>query len=266
MIRLRRVAVLCGMPAVLLGSQGQPALDPGARRQDLGRPLSGDRGVPEDRRVREHGGARLQQGRRAAPCGRVVPSPRMAWRPLPPGVYRGFWESYKAEIAAYELDKLLKLDMVPPTVERQLQGNKGAAQLWVENVFGLKAGASPGESNRADWEDQLVRMTMFDDLIGNRDRNQGNMLRDAAWNLILLDHSRAFGAGTELPHKLSRIDEGFWARIESLTRASARRGAARVAWRQRDQGHPRPPRENEGRDQVAAEIGAASVPRDCECA
>ena len=42
------------------------------------------------------------------------PVARMAWRPLPPGVHRGFRESYKTEIAAYELDKLLKLDMVPP--------------------------------------------------------------------------------------------------------------------------------------------------------
>ena len=69
---------------------------------------------------------------------------------------------------------------------------------------------------------------MFDDLIGNRDRNRGNMLRDATWSLILLDHSRAFGAGSELPHKLSRIDEGYWARIESLTRDQL--DAALHAW------------------------------------
>jgi hypothetical protein len=147
------------------------------------------------------------------------PVARMAWRPLPPGVYRGFRESYKAEIAAYQVDKLLKMDMVPPSVERQLEGNNGAAQLWVENVIDMKADPSPGESNRADWEDQLVRMTMFDDLIGYRDRNRGNLLHDAAWNLILIDHSRAFGDGTELPQKLTRIDEGFWARIENLTRS-----------------------------------------------
>jgi hypothetical protein len=61
-------------------------------------------------------------------------------------------------------------------------------------------------------------MTMFDDLIGNRDRNLGNMLRDARWSLILLDHSRAFGTSTELPRKLTRIDPGYWARIEGLTR------------------------------------------------
>jgi hypothetical protein len=36
----------------------------------------------------------------------------MAWRPLRPGV-RGFRESYTTEIAAYELDKLLKMDMIP---------------------------------------------------------------------------------------------------------------------------------------------------------
>jgi hypothetical protein len=142
---------------------------------------------------------------------------RMAWRSLPPGVYRGFRESYKAEIAAYEVDKLLQLDMVPPSVERQLEGNKGAAQLWVENVRDSKEDASPGESNRADWENQLARMTMFDNLIGSRDRNLGNMLHDAEWNLILLDHSRAFGDGTELPRKMNRIDQGFWNKIESLT-------------------------------------------------
>ena len=142
----------------------------------------------------------------------------MAWRSSAPGVYRGFQESYKTEIAAYELDKLLKMDMVPPTVGRQLEGKNGAAQLWVENVTDLQADTPPGASKRADWENQLVRMTIFDDLIGNRERTRGNMLRDDAWNLILIDHSRAFGTDTELHHKLTRIDEGLWARIESLTR------------------------------------------------
>jgi hypothetical protein len=147
------------------------------------------------------------------------PVARMAWRPLPPGVHRGFRESYKAEIAAYELDKLLKLDMVPPAVERQLEGSRGAAQLWVEDVRPLAREASPGGSDRVFWENQVIRMTMFDCLIGNRDRNQENMLHDAAWNLILIDHSRAFGETIELPRKLSRVDQGLWARIEALTPA-----------------------------------------------
>jgi hypothetical protein len=147
------------------------------------------------------------------------PVARMAWKAGPPGPHRGFRESYKAEIAAYELDKLLKLDMVPPTVERQLQGADGAAQLWVENIVAGKAGESPEGSNRAYWENQLARMTMFDNLIGNTARNRANMLRDAAWNLVLIDHSRAFGTGTDLVREMNRIDGDCWARIESLTRS-----------------------------------------------
>ena len=48
------------------------------------------------------------------------------------------------------------------------------------------------------------------------------------WNLILLDHSRAFGDGTELPRKMNRIDQGFWSKIESLTRNQL--DAALRAW------------------------------------
>ena len=63
-----------------------------------------------------------------------------------------------------EIDKLLTLDMVPPTVERQLDGNTGAAQVWVENIIGLKDGAPPEEAVRGKWETQLTRAAMFDAL------------------------------------------------------------------------------------------------------
>ena len=161
------------------------------------------------------------------------PVARMAWRSLPPGVHRGFKESYKTEIAAYELDKLLKMDMVPPSVERELQGSNGAAQLWVENVVDATDAGSPDEANRTHWERQLVRMTMFDTLIGNRERNRRNMLRDREWNLILIDHSRAFGTVTEPAQKLSRIDQDSWAKIESLTRNQL--DAALHAWLDEDE-------------------------------
>ena len=148
------------------------------------------------------------------PAGLVA---RMAWRSGPPGIYRGFWTSYKAEIAAYELDKLLKMNMLPPVVEREFQGNKGSGTLWVENIVDSKA-ASPDEANRAVWEKQLVQMTMFDNLIGNSVRNPGNMLHDVAWNLILLDHSRAFRPGADLLNRLSRIDADLWDKVKALTR------------------------------------------------
>ena len=37
-----------------------------------------------------------------------------AWKDIKPGIYQGHWESYKAEVAAYKLDKLLELGMIPP--------------------------------------------------------------------------------------------------------------------------------------------------------
>lgn len=156
------------------------------------------------------------------------PVARMGWRPLREGPDRGFRESYKTEIAAYELDKLLRMDMVPPTVERELQGTIGGAQLWVEKIVDASGPEPTAAESRAHWDAQLARMVMFDNLIGNRERNKGNMLRDDGWNLILIDHSRAFGAGPELHHKMARIDDEYWAKIEALTRGQL--DAALRAW------------------------------------
>ena len=156
------------------------------------------------------------------------PVARMAWRSPPPGPDRGFRERYKTEIAAYELDKLLKMDMVPPTVERQIQGKAGRAQLWVEKTVDATGPWPTDAESRTHWDAQLARMAMFDNLIGNRERNKRNMLRDDAWNLILLDHSRAFGLGNQLVHKMDRIDDGYWAKIDALTRSQL--DAALRAW------------------------------------
>ncbi len=145
------------------------------------------------------------------------PVSRLAWRPDLPGVYRGFRESYKTNIAAYEIDKLLKLEMVPPTVERELQGLKGSATLWVENTVSVADKALPPASEQLRWERQHAQRMMFDALIGNKDRNLGNILRDQAWNMILIDHTRAFATDSELPHELTRHDPDLWARIEKLT-------------------------------------------------
>jgi hypothetical protein len=146
------------------------------------------------------------------------PVARMHWKLRPPGFNRGFWVSYKAEVAAYELDKLLQLDMLPPTVEREFKGVRGSMILWVEKLVDWKYPDAPPDSMKNDWDRQLARMTMFDDLIGNQDRNVNNMVRDARWNLILLDHDTTFRAGSELPSPLTRIDASLWDRIQKLTR------------------------------------------------
>ena len=140
---------------------------------------------------------------------------------LPPSVRSGFWESYKSEIAAYELDRLLGMDMVPPTVERRVGHDLAAVQLWVEGckmIKGLDQSACP---TPAEWAKQVCRQRAFDNLTANIDRNQGNLLVDGAWNLILIDHSRAFAANRiPFEKELVRIDRPFFERMKALDEAS----------------------------------------------
>ena len=46
----------------------------------------------------------------------------VAWKVLPPGRPAGYWESYKSEIAAYELDKLLDHGHGPGRCREALEG------------------------------------------------------------------------------------------------------------------------------------------------
>jgi hypothetical protein len=113
------------------------------------------------------------------------------YKPLKRGRHRGFWESYEAEVVAYELDKMIGLDMVPPTVVRRIDGDLGSLQLWVEGCDTYERLESKvPKTPQFSW--QISRMKMFDNLIYNEDRNSGNFLLDESWNVILIDHSRAF--------------------------------------------------------------------------
>jgi hypothetical protein len=137
-----------------------------------------------------------------------------AWKVLPPGRPAGYWESYKSEIAAYELDKLLDLRMVPVTVEKRWKGETAAAVLWLAPIHPWKEMES--RPKPAKWVYQVARMKMFDNFICNKDRNAGNLLVDDDWNLYLIDHSRAFLNDRDLAVKMEHIDRGFWNRILAL--------------------------------------------------
>jgi hypothetical protein len=145
------------------------------------------------------------------------PVESLVWKMLPPGRRGGFWESYKSEIAAYELDKLLRMMMVPPAVERQIDGEAGAAIMWIDGIRSVKQMGGKVPSGEA-WGKPLRKMLLFDNLIGNPDRNAGNILVGPPGELILIDHSRAFLADRNLPNKVERVDAELWERILTLTR------------------------------------------------
>jgi hypothetical protein len=184
----------------------------------------------------------------------------MAWKPLRPGLYDGAWESYKSEIAAYELDKLLELHMTPPAVERQVDGVYGAAIMWIAPVTmwrDLKREKRP-TGNR--WTFQIIRQRMFDNLIGNIDRNQGNLLIDGDGHLCLIDASRAFTSNKNLVAEIEKVDALQWGRISALTEESL--SAAVGAWL--DQGQIRAMLERRAKikeeiDTLVAKHGASKV-------
>jgi hypothetical protein len=150
---------------------------------------------------------------------------RFAWKPLQPGYNKGYMESYKAEIAAYKLDRMLELHMVPPITERNIAGKNGAAVFWIENTrpWNVKA---PPQGPEPMWSMQLTRMKMFDLLVANIDRNQGNLMYDADWHIFLIDHSRAFINKNDLKGiaPLGRVERKLWEKMQALTMEDLDRG------------------------------------------
>lgn len=109
-------------------------------------------------------------------------------------------DSWRNEVAAYELDKLLGIGMVPPTVARGIGGNPGSLQLWVTGA--PMDGYEGGIPDLRDWRDQVSVMWLFDDLIENVDRHLNNALISPGHRLMLIDHSRAFRDEEELRNDL----------------------------------------------------------------
>ena len=53
--------------------------------------------------------------------------------------------------------------------------------------------------DRLRFRRQFYDMRVFDNLVNNTDRNSGNILFDADWKLWMIDHTRSFARGKELP-------------------------------------------------------------------
>jgi hypothetical protein len=141
---------------------------------------------------------------------------------LRPGRKAGYWESYLSEIAAYELDRMLDLNMVPPTVEKRVNGTLMSAQMFVDETVWLKELAGERPPNVAGWNRQVYRQRVFDNLIANIDRNAGNLLvyRTPDWQLVLIDHSRCFTSSKKMPFEMTKIDRPFFEKLKALDEAA----------------------------------------------
>ena len=133
-----------------------------------------------------------------------------------------FKDTYRYNIAGYRVAKLIGLTTVPMSVERTVEGKVAAVTWWVDDVqmdekerMKTKSqGPDPVRTNK-----QIQIMRVWDELIQNRDRNQGNILWTHDWTMWLIDHTRAFRLNTNLlkPEQLARCDRGLLERLRAVT-------------------------------------------------
>jgi hypothetical protein len=148
--------------------------------------------------------------------------------PAPQGAELNFRDSWMFNIAAYKLDRLIGLNLVPVSVERRHDSKSAAFTWWIDDVLmdeGERLKKKLNSPRPADWNEQMQMVRVFDQLIYNMDRNLGNLLITNGWNLWAIDHTRAFRLHKTLksPENVTRCDRGVFDRLKALDKAALQR-------------------------------------------
>jgi hypothetical protein len=180
-------------------------------REKVGRGVAGvEKLVLENGDVQYHGAFRSVDltARKTAPRGIEKPTKK----------YR---DAAIFESAAYELSELLGIGRVPPVVERSIDGQNGTVQIWMEEIRPEVVLIQNDQLRPPDavrWMQQKQIMWLFDNLIANSDRNQGNLLIDRSWNIWFIDHTRAFKRSSKLIYldKLTGCERNLWNSLRAI--------------------------------------------------
>ena len=141
--------------------------------------------------------------------------------------------NYRLNVAAYELDKLLDLNLVVPSVERAVNGRPASVIWWVDD-FAMneldrrRKRIDPPDSDR--WGRQVQAVRVFDELISNTYRDTApplylntvwdNLLITTDWTIWLTDHTGAFRTRQDLqdPDSLVRCPRTVLGRLRALNK------------------------------------------------
>ena len=144
------------------------------------------------------------------------------------GVEFNFRDSWVFNIAAYKLDRMLGLNLVPVSVKRNWRTDGAAYTWWIDDVAmdeadRQKKRIAPGRPEY--WNEQMQLLRVFDQLIYNTDRNLGNLLIASDWRLWAIDHTRAFRQNHDLrsEENLTRCDRQLLERLKQLDKPSLKR-------------------------------------------
>jgi hypothetical protein len=148
------------------------------------------------------------------------------------GVEYNFRDSWRFNVAAYRIDRLLGLHLVPVSVERRWKAKPAAYTWWVDDVMmdeGERMKRKLESPDAACWNAHIRLVRVFDQLIDNIDRNLGNLVITNAWRIWAIDHTRAFRASAtpRTPANLTHIDRATLAQLKALDQATLRRAVDR---------------------------------------
>ena len=140
------------------------------------------------------------------------------------GTQINFHDSYKYNIAGHLLDKHLGLNMVPVSVEREIQGRPYAVTWWIDD-FAMDERERREKQlqapDRLGWLYQMSSVHVFNQLIDNTDLNPGNLVITHDWTVWMIDFTRAFRTFRQLrtPAVLTLCDRALLAGLRTLDEA-----------------------------------------------
>ena len=145
-----------------------------------------------------------------------------ATKQLARGTELGFVDSYKYNIAAYQLAELLGIDdMLPVYVERKWNGNPGSLSWWLpvkmDEVERHKQKLTAPDADA--WNNQMYKIRVFDQLVYDIDANLTNVLIGEDWKIWRVDFTRAFRLYKDLKdpkQNLVRCDRQLLERLKAL--------------------------------------------------
>lgn len=127
------------------------------------------------------------------------------------------------DVAAYRLDRLLDLDMVPVTALRTVGKSEGSLQFLPAKASdeGERSASGRGSSARCPLPWQWESMYVFDVLIYNEGRSLQRMLYEPSiWSLMLVEHEKAFKNAKGRPRHLEsapvNVSDGWKAALSEL--------------------------------------------------
>jgi hypothetical protein len=195
---MRRRLLLSGLcAALLIGAAGDPGLWPLAQQEQFLLTAEIQSTAPAGKGLNGTMKATLSDGHRThAAHIQTIDMYVPLFKGKDGSQEQDFKDTWKFNVAAYRLAKLLHLTyMVPVSVARPVDGKPASVSWWIDGVAMDERQRQETHTQPPDvaaWNAQIDTIRVFDQLIYNMDRSQENLLITTDWHVWMIDHTRAF--------------------------------------------------------------------------